>query len=269
MSKQRRGACVFCERDHNLTKQHILPDRLKKILPRTSTSHLQSLVVMHHTTGASTIRPKLLEHQGHMGTRKLRKVCGPCNSGWIRLGEEAAFDLISAWILGEPVDLDADQQSRVSLIASTIFTMVDLDDLDTSAVIQADRSSIFDTKAPPPTWHIFVGRIDASDWEFRFRHHGSKILGDPPGHVHISTVGIGKFLLHLVDTDGPWSRSPDGYAQEMGLARLNSGHLIRVTNLPQLKGFEVDRIADALNNDFTVAMRQFLSMVRSRKPGQP
>src|SRR5258708_255743 len=84
------GRCVFCG-GTGLTRGHVWPDWLNKILPKTATHHEQE-TGKFNTFQTSVPGP---EHSvrighGHARTRKPRNTCVTCNGGWMSLIEDRA-----------------------------------------------------------------------------------------------------------------------------------------------------------------------------------
>ena len=94
------GRCIFC-RGTGLTKEHVLPDWLRVIFPRSATDT--------HTFG-SYDWPCIIGHavpiqntrsaQGQIGSKKVRVVCRACNNGWLSQLEAAVQPILSDLISG-------------------------------------------------------------------------------------------------------------------------------------------------------------------------
>jgi hypothetical protein len=208
--------CIFCGKRGNMTKQHVLPNRLKALVPRVhdATEHTSERLIYDSAGRLAVALPARRVRRGHLGGRQLRIVCQSCNTGWIRAAEEEAFAALCPLILGvdpAPV-LQPREQFSVATMAATIFCMIDMLDRPNSAVTHADRLYLSDHSAPPPHWHIFLGRTDSPNWRTRyFRHTGIAVpLGSVPRgekpNSHAITVGLGCLVLHTVmDQDGPLS----------------------------------------------------------------
>jgi hypothetical protein len=105
------GRCIFCG-GSGLTKEHLLADWLREIFPRTAKDT--------HTFGTIeswTPKPRFVQRvkQGHAGSRKVRKVCGPCNSGWIGAIDDAAKQAIVPLIHGQSVVVTPEAHERSQL----------------------------------------------------------------------------------------------------------------------------------------------------------
>src|SRR4051812_3812996 len=79
------GKCVFCGEPGDMSKQHVWPKWLKPHNPATGTHHLAQTGVFHTFEPAAATSPPGSElRQGPAGSRKVRRICRPCNHGWIR-----------------------------------------------------------------------------------------------------------------------------------------------------------------------------------------
>lgn len=248
------GSCAFCGKPGSLSKQHVLPDRLKKLVPRDKGSHTQMLMRMRHEPGTVFIEPQLRERQGHVGTRKLRRVCVRCNTGWMKEAEEAAFLVIEPMILGSWGRLTHDDQIKIAKIATIIASVADLDDPPMSGISKAERRTIQETEAPLPNWSIMLGRVRAENWSTRWRHHGAMLgkttdIGRPREcNAQITSIGMGEVFLQAISLpadamvlDGP------GYAANLGLACIfPTGQTIEASDLPIHDDASANRISDAI-----------------------
>lgn len=245
--------CVFCGSSRHITKQHILPNQLRRFLPRNFDSHGKVLTNINLATpGVAVMAPDISEHQGHLGTRKIRRVCQTCNSGWLRSAEEAGLDVLRPLILGEAPVFTAHDQRVAALVSSTIFTMIDLDDIPTSAVSESERHFIYEHRKPPANWHLFAGRINDPNWQFRYRHHGLTVsrvaaIRPPRPNTQISTVTLGNLLLHVVSNfTGALNIDVIEYARTLGVRELNGIADFQWRLLPVLRGKDVDTVCDRL-----------------------
>lgn len=202
MNKRRApGKCIFCQVTGNLSKQHILPNRIRHLIPRVGTMHSGIQTYYSHGPNTLAVAPKITTRNGAFGTRQLRVVCKPCNEGWMRIAEEEAIGILHPLILGNSRILSQEDCEKIELFCSIIFTMVDLDDPKMSGVSQSERSYIYNNRKAPDSWTLMIGRVDADDWTLRFRHHGlgTAVRGHPlpaTPNAQVCTIGIGHLLLH-------------------------------------------------------------------------
>jgi len=253
MSKP-RSICVYCGSDRHITKQHIIPNRVRRILPRDSDHYNYRTYTFERTAEHTQIRFEPRRKPGHLGTRKLRAVCYSCNNGWIREVEEDAFPLVELLVAGAAPVLSPNDVARLRMLCCTIFTMIDLVDERGTAVSQAERTHIRKTLSPPDTWQLYLGRADSREWQLRYRHHSAVSLPHgvlPNGeksNVQVSTVVIGKLLLHVISTQKlpRFIAKPLDYAKMFGIAELGEGREIDVSVLPVLNTDRIEAIAEKI-----------------------
>jgi len=238
---QTGGTCIFCGQRGGLTKQHILPDRIKRLVPRITPYHsVRSQRFYYNSDGSvSRIEPSQKIREGHLGNRRFRVVCQTCNNGWMNAAETNAFQYAEPLIVGRPIVLGRAAQDALETLAALILTMVDLTDLSTSTVTEQDRRHIKDTRRIPPGWFLFLGRVSSPEWQTRYLHDAAIILPqgtvptDQQSNAQITTVAIGKMLLHLAASQSaPILANADRYARLCGFVRLPSSSDINVAELP-------------------------------------
>ena len=199
----------------------------------------------------STI-PQQRLRPGHLGTFKARVVCKPCNNGWMREAETAAFEVLEPILRGDlAAPLGAKSQHRIAVMASTIFAMIDIVG-DDSAIRQADSSYIYENLGPPAHWHVYIGRCDAQEWKTRIYRHTAIALpaGARPNATQrpnstAITAAFGTLFLHLVmQNDGPILADPDRFAALHGMAAIPRLNPISLLSLPVHDAGDMQRLAD-------------------------
>jgi hypothetical protein len=248
--------CIFCGKYGNKNKQHILPDRLKNLVPRESAAYTERREKYEYGRDGSLLgtNPEFNHHAGHLGNRRLRVVCAECNGGWMRTGEEAGFVVAEPLIVGETPVLSPEDQTKLALLAAIVFAMIDRTDTRSIVLRDEDRQYIRDHQAPPPNWQLFLGRVDAPDWKTRYMRHAAISL--PKGVVpsgeqsncQAVTLAIGNLALHLVMArDFETLPRPDQYASRFGIARfpLPVTH-IDTSRLPVLNGGQMVMLSETL-----------------------
>jgi len=211
----------------NLSKQHVIPDVLCNILPRKHESHQQWLTRFDlDSPGTIVIKPSTRDHQGHLGVKKLRRVCEKCNNTWLSGSEQRAFALLKPAILGKDYSFDADSSADLALTLATMAVMIDLTDLETSAISQAERSFIFENRRPPANWFIYIGKTHEEEWLTRYRHHGANLEYVEESKVrkesyHVCTVGMGKMIFHVTSVPTRLINIDSiEYAKKFGIGRI-------------------------------------------------
>ncbi|MBZ9919273.1 hypothetical protein LB517_19020 [Mesorhizobium sp. BR1-1-12] len=173
--------------------------------------------------------------------------------GWIKAAEEAAFVFVEGLIQGETPTLSASDQTKLALLACTIFSMIDLTEPEASAISFAERSHMRLTNTPPPNWHLFIGRADSLAWHMRYRHHAAISLPQgavPRGqksNMQVATATIGKLLLHVVSSqDLRFLTQPAAYARLLNIACLGASEVIDFNALPRLDEAALENVAERL-----------------------
>jgi hypothetical protein len=210
------GRCIFCD-STGVTKQHVFPDWLKKIIPRTEQRHTQSL--SRWTIPARKVAvlfPDFKVRQGHPGTRTVRNVCRRCNNQWISHLENSVKPVLSRMICGETCILTADVQTQLAAWAALMSVVAEFTDLPTLSIPKTNREELRSSlRAPAQSWGVWVARCQGTEWTFRYRHHGFALVELPPGTVaphgplvpppfgrapacntQSSTFGLGELLIH-------------------------------------------------------------------------
>jgi hypothetical protein len=208
--KKRKGECVFCN-GYGLTKQHLWPDWLKQILHREGNSHSQFMTAVDRTVPNKVfIKPELIEKQGHIGVRKIRNVCGSCNSGWISRLENKTKPILTKLILGERFVLEEKFQSDIASWVMLMAIMGEYTDKRTQSIPPDDRTYLMIHGVPPSNWTIWCGSYLGKDWNQRYKHLGCAAINKemvgkikPKMNTQFSTFGIGKFLVHAVSSTEP------------------------------------------------------------------
>jgi len=205
--KKGRGKCVFCS-NGSLSKQHMWPDWIKKILPRIETSHSQYLTRFSmHTGNAVLLQPEFQQHRGNIGARKIRNVCRTCNSGWMSRIEEKAKPTLTKLILGEDIELTITDQILVSTWATLMAIIAEYTDISTLSISENDRQWIMNNSKPPHEWKIWLGRYSGNEWKIRYRHHGLAAVQLPflgnrnvPCNTQTTTIVAGNMFMHMQST---------------------------------------------------------------------
>ncbi len=202
--KKGRGQCVFCSKG-GLSKQHMWPDWIKKIVPRTDSSHTQHLMRFNILPGKTAlIRPELQQHRGNIGARKIRNVCKSCNSGWMSRVEERAKPILTKLILGESTEINKLGQKEISSWATLMAVIAEYTDLETLAISETDRQWLMKNSEPPDGWRIWLGTYSGDEWKMRYRHHGAAAVRLPifnrkniRCNTQSTTIVVGKMLMHM------------------------------------------------------------------------
>src|SRR6266853_3297846 len=103
---QPQGKCIFCSKA-GLTKEHLWPVWATPLLGNSrAEKHTEQLFTTQNTV---LIRPPRTKAKpGNLRTKKLRVVCGGCNSGWMSALENAVKPMLTALVTSQPRALTPD-----------------------------------------------------------------------------------------------------------------------------------------------------------------
>ena len=248
--------CIFCGNYGNKNKQHVLPDRIKNLVPRDTPDYTERREEYSYARDGRliSVNPQFSEHPGHLGNRRLRVVCESCNGGWMKDGETAGFLVAEPLILGETPSLSPDDQSKLALLAAIIFAMIDRTDTRSFVLTFEDRKFIKEHGRAPPNWQMFIGRVDAPDWRTRYMRHAAVSL--PKGTIpdgsksncQTITLAIGHLALHLVMAqDFEILPRPDHYGNLLGVCRFpRDVAYIDMSRFPILTSGQMVMLAETL-----------------------
>ena len=210
-----------------MTRQHVFPDRLRHVLPKFVNPERavggRTKIVRNGKTIRSADSSKV--RQGHPGQFKIRKVCGDCNSVWLKAMEEECIPLVERIAQGETPILRRPDQVKLVKVATSISMVGEWISDEFVSTTQAERAAFRATALPPPQWFAFVGRDATSIGAPKFMSDGCSNSGpygrDAPKKEFSSfTLGIGPLLLHVASFRDGVFVDPDHYAAKLGLAAI-------------------------------------------------
>ncbi len=182
--------CIFCGGGPS-SKQHIIPDWLQNVIPRTTdgrhtleTHHnYDDVNKKYNTTKFSAYK------QGHPGTQKKRKVCIPCNGGWMSKVEDTAKPLLTKLILNETVSLTLAQQALIAKWAVMTTIMAEYVNPENRATPKGDREYFYNRELPPEGWRVWIGKMPPGGLSYDYKHT-SLVVYDftHQGNVNSSTL---------------------------------------------------------------------------------
>jgi hypothetical protein len=196
--------CVFCGGIGNLTKSHVWPEWAEAILPQTATHH-ERIIGEFNTFIPKAKGPALWKkvRPGHVGTRKPRNTCLKCNSGWMRLIEEAAMGIMPPLLLGSARLLWPTEQRLLATFLCLVCMRVEFSSRDMRAIPAADHEWIMKRSEPPAHWKIWIARYSGKP-RMDERYTAMQIASSPdvPSGVEhcnsqVSTLVVGKLCAHL------------------------------------------------------------------------
>ncbi len=257
------GKCIFCG-GGNLSKQHVIPDWIKGIIPRNateSTKHQNFKPRFQYVDDMLVVKPELEVHNGHIGTRKIRNVCTRCNNGWMSKLEGEAKPLLTSLMLGQNVELDDNAQKTLSRWIVMTSIMVEFTDLQSIAIPPEDRVTLMKGQVPSEKWKIRIGRCQENQWlGMGYRHHCATCLRrssplligeemDTPRNMQSSTFVIGRLLIFATSTPLPESEINFVPSIEKKLILISPSidqKAIKKSQTESVSDSELEQIANAL-----------------------
>lgn len=216
--------CLFCERVGNMSEQHVFPDRLQRVVPRIGGNRQYGAQHLIRRRGKTIHENRdTKENQGSVGNSRVRRVCKPCNEGWLNDMEQDCFPVVEQLIGGQKHILSKDDQAKLSRLATSITMVGEWMPHSVPVATQEEREAFRQALEPPPNWYIFVGR-NASDLVTPFRLcagvRSAKEGIDGPVHFSSTTMAMGSLLLHVLMLCPEDFLDVDVYAEMLGLAAI-------------------------------------------------
>lgn len=227
MTNNRRVAkCVFCG-GARLTKEHVFPKWLHRVLPRPSASTVHETTWGFPALGEARRYKGRLNQTGDPLSKRLKIVCGECNNGWMSGLQERAHQLVTMLVQDRCEYFgDGDQESLAAWICMTSM-VIEFADLATVAVPATARVAFANTRRPPPNWLIFVGRYEgvresSSFWHVGVGVHDAEQIDQPRGcNIQITTFNLGRTIFHSISNDSKeLVLDLSHYATGLGLAQI-------------------------------------------------
>lgn len=258
MSKMKNEVayCIFCGRP-GVTKQHLWPDWMKAVVPRHGSEHSQEITRFSTSIpGVVVMQPELHGKRGPFGARKIRKVCGPCNSGWMSRLETSAKQCLTDLMLGNDISINAANQSALAAWGAMISVIAEYTDIPTQSIPVEHRRHLMEHGTPPEGWFIWIAAYKGENWKQRYRHHGLAAstkadvhLVRPAYNTQFSTFVVGSLFLHTASTTLPISpsffSSLDGQISKIWPPNTTS---VEFSGRDAMSDDCADRVADFLFN---------------------
>lgn len=198
--------CIFCGRT-GLTKQHVLPDWIKNVLPRDKSNFVANSVYSRIDTNTGRVLsrdPKKILKNGHQGTQKIRNVCANCNGGWMNDIEIKVKPFLSEMILGKTIKLNIDQQLELTKWVVMTSIMGEFTDRRGLAIPVSHRKILMEQGRPGETWKIWLGRYVGDEWSVSYKHIASSLkirnisVGTPAiyPNIQFTTIVLGAVFIH-------------------------------------------------------------------------
>lgn len=195
----KRRTCAFCGAAGPLTKEHVFGDWLSRL-------GLDPEPVLHRAGSLNRLGKDL--GTGPMFTRTVRNVCSTCNNGWMSTLEQTAQNALAPLILGEPRDIDADQQGALALWAqkTVMVAMLVSSEAERAAghgLAESEYRALYelrDQSRPLPASTLWIGRYtgtrQAAAWVTPFVIHLDGLPEPTHPHGYAATIAVGQLIIH-------------------------------------------------------------------------
>jgi hypothetical protein len=146
------GKCIYCERSAliaSLTHEHIWAEWLQPYVTKLD-AHER---VLHR--GTAFWSQKTTKRQNFdMHSRRVYKVCGECNNGWMSKLQELARPTILKIIDNRLVRITRSERITLSAWVGMLVMIADFDSSASPAISQADRAHLYKNRQMPKSWRI-------------------------------------------------------------------------------------------------------------------
>jgi hypothetical protein len=198
--------CIFCGSRKDLSREHVVPDWLRHILPRIADSHIHRGVRLAYATDGIKVTLIYKEHQGNFANRQKRNVCKLCNEGWMSILQQQAIPVLTPLIQGVWDGFDENVAALIVPWSCMTASAIAMSYADTEGVTQADRSYIREHVKAPPNWSVFLGRASGfPPVSYGNRPHlaASRTRGFVYGteaNVNVTTIVLGKLIVQTINS---------------------------------------------------------------------
>lgn len=220
------GKCIFCEAG-GLTKEHIWPDWLKMLFPKTPKSR-HTFGVIQPSIVAGIPKLEQRDRQGHSGTVKVRVVCEHCNTDWLSVLENRAKPILMHMIRGERSRLGPEDLNTLATWAAKTSMTAECKQPRPDGTTQEERIFPMRKNRPPPHWFVWVATYNCTGWNelTMFQSRGNlqtSAIRSPNADVHYiqaTTFGMGRVIFHIIGTTCPESEANFRERENGGLIRI-------------------------------------------------
>jgi hypothetical protein len=264
--------CIFCS-NTGVTKQHIWPDQLKKILPRVTNKHdrLFNRVNWVNKDGKVYIQPHFESRQGALGVRTVKNVCEACNSGWINIAENAAMVSVKNLIQGQAELIGAEDVKNILRWICIVTIMAEYIDPYTLSIPPIDRLHIYEGGFLPSNWKIWLGKSSHFFHEIHYAHRGIQLALQrdvidilekrklAEYNTQISVFGLGHFVVNVFSSTTK---------QQYYLPPIQQRKFFEFSGMDIARGFNKTRDIDfkrvdyITNDDFDIIKDHYLTIVK-------
>lgn len=203
-----QGRCIFCN-GTGLTHEHIWADWLRNYIPRDMESYVSEARVVGE--GGFPISERTKKGSGDPRSRRVRCVCGGCNSGWMSQHQEATKPHLIPLLAGRETTITEGGQTALSTWVAMAVMVAERLEPEKAAIPALDRYWLKRNRFPPPHWRIWGGHYQRGGaWRPHFVHNTLFVTAENiPGpidasgramNMHSSTFVVGEFYIHLMSS---------------------------------------------------------------------
>ena len=173
-------ACIFCEKEGNLSKEHLWPSWLSKMYVRKGDEK--------HTFGSQSYMNKTIvndgvyERPGHLFSLKNRVVCCSCNNGWMSEVEEETKAILLKMLNGQKFKISNEELRIFSFwVAMKIVTAEFAEKKESLNVTPLnERRLMMEERKIPSFFNIFLG-VHSTGHNSAWLRHSSTMSFSPSG----------------------------------------------------------------------------------------
>lgn len=205
--------CIFCG-NPGITGEHLWPEWASVVLNNDSNDQSRKRTEgrITHTHKTQLVAHKITKRQGTIASKKVRVVCGNCNSGWMSSIESAAKELLLPMMQGYQIELTREQQGLIARWMTLKAIVAQHHQLGDGVTSKTDIDLFLKHGTIPSSIHIWIARCQSSFWRTGYvRQAGFLIHGDsipPDAHkdkdknTHSISFGIGEVFFFLLEQSG-------------------------------------------------------------------
>ena len=202
------GKCIFCGFEGKLTREHIWADWLRAYIPKDMTSYEAGKVTVNMPGIPDKVAAKKIAGDPH--SRRVKCVCGTCNSGWMSQLQERAKPVVIPLIEGRGLKLSQRQQKTLAAWIAMAVMCSEFGDRTRIAIPQHDRDILYRHHVPPvANWRIWVASYKTTERVPRWDHRVLTIVPEkevdqaafaaaPFYNTQSTTYRVGELFVHAI-----------------------------------------------------------------------
>lgn len=178
--------CIFCAKSKP-TREHVIPAWLSDVLPGDGefnfTRQQEDGSVSSWSTSALNLTVK--------------RVCGPCNHGWMSQLESRAKPLLTPLIHGQAGTFGRHEQTLMATWATKMAIVVEQTRSGRPMIPTEYRRHVYERQEPPPGTHVWMARYGGARTVWFDRFDGNLDSSQKSGRIHALTLSLGQLVLQL------------------------------------------------------------------------